>query len=113
MLQIIWKPLFSCPIVSEQLNNLNNLFPPQTEEWNFASVVLLGEKSLDGNSGTLHLLTDLFTRLIKMLEFCHKKLKNNPPKESQAFFFGQVTLVSYVACFYIHACILKYSLMMI
>ena len=104
MLQIIWKPLFSCPIVSEQLNNLNNLF---------ASVVLLGEKSLDGNSGTLHLLTDLFTRLIKMLEFCHKKLKNNPPKESQAFFFGQVTLFSYVACFYIHACILKYSLMMI
>lgn len=106
--KIIWKPLFSCSIVAEQLNNLNNVFPPQTEEWNFESVARLGEKSLDGNSGTLHILTALLTNLIKKLEFCHKKLKNNPPKESQAFFFGQVFHIISLAEHNIPKAITKY-----
>jgi hypothetical protein len=82
--------------VLEQLNNLNSIFPSNNE--NFLGSILLTGKSLDASSGTLHLLTALLTQLIKKMEFCHKKLKNNPPKESSAFFFGQVMRESLKIC---------------
>ena len=97
---MIWKPLYSCSVVSEQLNNLNKIFPSNIES------ILLKEKSLDADSGTLHLLTALLTQLIKKMEFCHKRLKNNPPKESLAFFFGQVIFLYYFFFFFI---LLRYT----
>ena len=92
----------------EQLNNLNNIFPSNNE--NGLGSILLNGKFLDASSGTMHLLTALFTQLIKKIEFCHKKLKNNPPKESLAFFFGQVFHVMSLAEHNIPKAITKVSI---
>lgn len=85
----------------EQISNLINIFPLNNENFSGGSILLElagksfvpAKKSLDASSGTLHLLTALLTQLVKKMEFCHKKLKNNPPKESSAFFFGQVSVM--------------------
>ena len=55
------------------------------------ATVVLEKKPLDAKSAGLHLLLSLLTSLVSRLEFMHKKCKNNPPKESMAFFCGQVS----------------------
>ncbi|XP_077867216.1 putative ATP-dependent helicase/translocase YwqA [Saccoglossus kowalevskii] len=81
--KIIWKPLFTCSTVEEQLNKLANLYPGKP-------CVNVGKKDLDGKSAGLHFMSVVFTRYVRDLGFMHKKLKNSPPKESLAFFHGNI-----------------------
>ncbi|XP_028406807.1 uncharacterized protein LOC114529246 [Dendronephthya gigantea] len=116
LFKIIWKPLYSCSIILEQLKNLNDIFPLKNENFSGGSILLevagkssvRPKKSLDASSGTLHLLTALLTQLVRKMEFSHKKLKNNPPKESLTFFFGQVFHVMSLAEHNIPKAITKY-----
>ncbi|XP_070554306.1 uncharacterized ATP-dependent helicase YwqA-like isoform X2 [Ptychodera flava] len=80
-MQIIWKPLYTCGTVEEQLKNLARLYPDEP-------CVALDDCSLDGKSAGLHFTSVVMTRYVKEMNFMHKKLKNNPPKESRSFFGG-------------------------
>ncbi|XP_077984607.1 putative ATP-dependent helicase/translocase YwqA [Glandiceps talaboti] len=81
--KIIWKPLFTCGTVEEQLSNLAATYPA-------SPCVSVEEKKLDAKSAVLHFMSTVITRYVKDMNFMHKRLKNSPPKESLAFFCGNI-----------------------
>jgi len=78
-LQVFYKPLFSLEIVKKQIENLAKIAP---------QVVKFENKSLTQKSQTQLLLSAILTDFVPNLNFMHKKLKNNPPSISYAFFAG-------------------------
>ena len=79
-LQIFYKPLLSLESVNSQIELLSNIAP---------DIALFEEKQLTKQSQTELLLSVVLTDFVANLGFMHKKLKNNPPKISYAFFNGE------------------------
>ena len=75
--KIFYKPLFSLEIVKKQIGNLAKIAP---------SLVTFKNQILTQKSQTDLLLSLILTDFVPNLNFMHKKLKNNPPPISHAFF---------------------------
>ena len=75
--KIFYKPIFSLEIIKEQLKYLSNIAP---------NIATFEKKELTQLSQTQLLLSVVLSDIVPHFQFMHKKLKNNPPLISSAFF---------------------------
>ncbi len=75
--KIFYKPIISLEVIKEQLKHLSNIAP---------NLATFEKKELTQFSQTQLLLSVVLSDIVPHFHFMHKKLKNNPPLISSAFF---------------------------